>query len=156
MVKRKQTIPLYEDIRALVLSARQTVARGVDLLQVVTNYEIGRRIVEQEQRGSDRAEYGTDLLNDLSSRLAGEFGNGFSVSNLKYMRQFYLAYPDRVVSIRQTLSGELQGREFARHCLANLHPLQSAAAHHGNSTIPEEVSTRRFLLAGHIMFFCWA
>jgi hypothetical protein len=69
MVKIKQTIPLYEDIRALVLSARQTVARGVDLLQVVTNYEIGRRIVEQEQRGSDRAEYGTDLLNDLNSTI---------------------------------------------------------------------------------------
>ena len=56
MSKIRQTAPLYEDIRALVLSARQTIARGVDLLQVHTNYEIGRRIVEQEQRGADRAE----------------------------------------------------------------------------------------------------
>ncbi len=48
MSKLKKPVPLYEDIRALVLSGRQTIARGVDLLQVHTNYEIGRRIFEQE------------------------------------------------------------------------------------------------------------
>ena len=82
MSKLKKPVPLYEDIRALVLSARQTIARGVDLLQVHTNYEIGRRIVNQKQDGQDRAEYGKELLADLSARLTGEFGNGFSVSNL--------------------------------------------------------------------------
>ena len=107
MSKINKPVPLYEDIRALVLSARQTIARGVDLLQVHTNYEIGRRIVENEQEGKDRAEYGRELLNDLAARLAAEFGNGFSVSNLRYMRQFYLTYPERAFSIHQTLSGEL-------------------------------------------------
>ena len=107
MSKLKKPVPLYEDIRALVLSARQTIARGVDLLQVHTNYEIGRRIVNQEQHGQDRAEYGKELLADLSARLTGEFGNGFSVSNLRYMRQFYLAYSERMALIRQTVSGEL-------------------------------------------------
>jgi hypothetical protein len=107
MSKLKKPVPLYEDIRALVLSARQTIARGVDLLQVHTNYEIGRRIVNQEQHGQDRAEYGKVLLADLAARLTGEFGNGFSVSNLRYMRQFYLAYPERMALIRQTVSGEL-------------------------------------------------
>ncbi len=77
MSRLKQPSPLYEDIRALVLSASQTIARGVDLLQVYTNYEIGRRIVEQEQQGADRAQYGKDLLNDLSARLTREFGSGF-------------------------------------------------------------------------------
>jgi len=96
---------LYRGIRKLVLSARQSVARGVDLLQVATNYEIGRRIVEQEQKGADRAEYGANLINELSAKLAGEFGNGFSRTNLEYMRRFYLAYPDRLPAISQTLSG---------------------------------------------------
>jgi predicted nuclease of restriction endonuclease-like (RecB) superfamily len=105
--KLKKPVPLYEDIRALVLSARQTIARGVDLLQVHTNYEIGRRIVEEEQQGKDRAEYGSDLLNDLSARLSSEFGSGFSRSNLEYMRRFYLAYPERAYQISQTVSGIL-------------------------------------------------
>jgi predicted nuclease of restriction endonuclease-like (RecB) superfamily len=102
----RNSTPLYESIRSLVLSARQSAARGVNLLQVYTNYEIGRRIVEQEQKGAERAQYGKELLNELAARLTGEFGNGFSVSSLRYMRQFYLAYPERIAPIRQTLSGE--------------------------------------------------
>jgi len=109
MSKLKKPAPLYEDIRALVLSARQTIARGVDLLQVHTNYEIGRRIFEQEQSGSDRAEYGQELMKELSARLTEEFGSGFSHSNIKYMRQFYLAYRDRVPQIGQTVSGQFKG-----------------------------------------------
>jgi hypothetical protein len=53
---------LLDGIRSLILSARRSAARGVNLLQVYTNYEIGRRIVEQEQRGADRAEYGKQVL----------------------------------------------------------------------------------------------
>ncbi len=109
MNKLKKPVPLYEEIRALVLSARSTIARGVDLLQVHTNYEIGRRIFEQEQSGSRRAEYGQELMRDLAARLTAEFGGGFSLSNIKYMRQFYLAYPDRVSTIGQTLSGQFKG-----------------------------------------------
>jgi predicted nuclease of restriction endonuclease-like (RecB) superfamily len=109
MSKLKRPVPFYEDIRALVLSARQTIARGVDLLQVHTNYEIGRRIVEEEQNGENRAEYGADLLNDLSARLSSEFGSGFSRSNLEYMRRFYLAYPERAFQISQTVSGKSRG-----------------------------------------------
>jgi predicted nuclease of restriction endonuclease-like (RecB) superfamily len=106
MSTSRNSTPLYEAIRSLVLSARQSAARGVNLLQVYTNYEIGRRIVEQEQKGAERAQYGKELLNELAARLTGEFGNGFSVSSLRYMRQFYLAYPERIAPIRQTLSGE--------------------------------------------------
>jgi len=54
---------------------------------------------------ADRAEYGTNLLNELSAKLSAEFGNGFSRTNLEYMRRFYLAYPDRLPAISQTLSG---------------------------------------------------
>jgi predicted nuclease of restriction endonuclease-like (RecB) superfamily len=108
MSKLKKPVPLYEDIRALVLSARQTIARGVDLLQVHTNYEIGRRIFEQEQHSADRAEYGKELLNELAARLTAEFGAGFSRTNLASMRQFYVAYPDRVSRIVQTPSGQFK------------------------------------------------
>jgi hypothetical protein len=99
---------LYEAIRGLVLSARQSAARGVNLFQVYTNYEIGRRIFEQEQQGADRAQYGKELVRDLAARLTGEFGSGFSISNLKYMRQFYLVYPERVPRIGQTASGQFE------------------------------------------------
>jgi predicted nuclease of restriction endonuclease-like (RecB) superfamily len=109
MSKLKKPVPLYEDIRALVLSARQTIARGVDLLQVHTNYEIGRRIVEEEQQGEDRAKYGGEIIREVAVRLTEEFGNGFSKSNLEYMRRFYLAYPERGSRIAQTLSGQSTG-----------------------------------------------
>ncbi len=83
------------DIRELICSARAVVARGVDLVQVHTNFEIGRRIVEQEQQGKGRAAYGKEVIKALSARLAGEFGRGFSASNLAYMRSFFLLYQDR-------------------------------------------------------------
>jgi predicted nuclease of restriction endonuclease-like (RecB) superfamily len=100
--------PLYEAIRSLVLSARQSAARGVNLLQVYTNYEIGRRIFEQEQQGADRAQYGKELVRELATRLTSEFGSGFSKTNLEYMRRFYLTYPGRTPQIAQTTSGQSQ------------------------------------------------
>jgi hypothetical protein len=110
-MKKVDSSELYDGIRLLILSARQTVARGVDLLQVHTNYEIGRRIVEREQGGADRAQYGKEVIKELAERLTSDFGNGFSKSNLEYMRRFYLAYPDRDIQIAQTLSGRFGGPE---------------------------------------------
>jgi predicted GNAT family N-acyltransferase len=86
---------LFDGIRDLIAGARATVARGVDLVQVHTNFEIGRRIVQEEQRGKDRAAYGKEVIQALADRLTGEFGKGFSISNLAYMRSFYLLYRDR-------------------------------------------------------------
>ena len=79
------------------------MARGVDLVQVHTNFEIGRRIVEEELRGKDRAAYGEEIVRTLAERLTGEFGRGFSLSNLKSMRQFYLQNQDR---IGQSMTGQ--------------------------------------------------
>jgi len=70
---------------------------------VNTYFEIGRMIVEEEQAGRDRAGYGMQLLSELSGKLASEFGKGFSVTNLKQMRSFYLIY-----SKGQTLSDEFR------------------------------------------------
>ena len=85
-------IELYNGIRQLVQSARGSAARGLNLLQVHTNYEIGRRIVEEEQGGAHRAWYGKEVMRELAARLISEFGKGFAKSNLEYMRRFYLAY----------------------------------------------------------------
>lgn len=82
-------------IRELISGARATVARGVNLVQVHTNFEIGRRIVQEEQRGKDRAAYGKEIIKALAERLVGEFGKGFSTSNLAYMRTFYVVYEGR-------------------------------------------------------------
>jgi hypothetical protein len=75
------------------------------------NYEIGRRIVQGEQGGADRAQYGKEIIKELAERLTSDFGNGFSKSNLEYMRRFYLAYPGRDIQISQTLSGRFAGLE---------------------------------------------
>ena len=96
---------LFANIRTLIESARNTVARGVDLVQVHTNFEMGRHIVEFEQQGVQRAHYGDALLSLLADGLTAEFGKGFGRSNIAYCRSFYLAYRERV-PIVQTLSGQ--------------------------------------------------
>jgi hypothetical protein len=97
---------LLANIRALIASARNTVARGVDLVQVHTNFEVGRHIVEFEQQGDQRATYGDALLTLLADRLTAEFGKGFGRSNIAYFRSFYLDYRERL-PIVQTPSGRL-------------------------------------------------
>ena len=101
----KLTKAFIEDIRELIRSARVTMARNVDLVQVYTNFEIGHRIVKEEQRGKDRAAYGEEIIKELASRLTDEFGKGFSVSNLAYMRSFYVAFKDRI-QIFQSVTGK--------------------------------------------------
>jgi predicted nuclease of restriction endonuclease-like (RecB) superfamily len=100
---------LIERVRELVQTARKSAATTINSLQVITNFEIGRMIVEHEQQGVQRAEYGKLVLRTLSERLTAEFGHGFSKSNLEYMRRFYLGYRDRVVQITQMPAGQLQG-----------------------------------------------
>jgi predicted nuclease of restriction endonuclease-like (RecB) superfamily len=100
-------LPLVKEIRDLVQSARWSASRNINTLQVATNYEIGRRIVDYEQKGNRRAEYGERILKELSHRLTEELGRGFSKSNLEYMRRFYLEYSENLHQITQTLSGQL-------------------------------------------------
>ena len=74
---------------------------------VYTYFEIGRLIIEEEQHGKDRAEYGKSVLKSLSHKLIKEIGKGFSVDNLENMRKFYLAY-----SKSETASRNLEGNDF--------------------------------------------
>ncbi len=93
------SMPLLEKIAELILSTRQKVAAAVNFTMVHTYFEIGRMIVEDEQQGKQKAEYGKRVLKNLSVELTQRFGRGFSVDNLENMRQFFLAF-----SISETLS----------------------------------------------------
>jgi hypothetical protein len=84
---------LYGRVRQILESARASAARSVNTAQVVANWMVGREIVEEEQHGQERAGYAEGLVAALSERLGGDYGAGYSVQNLWYMRQFYLAYP---------------------------------------------------------------
>lgn len=83
----------YEKIQTILVSARNKVYQTANFAMVEAYWQIGRSIVS-EQGGADRAEYGTRLLNELSRRMTRDFGKGFTVTNLKYMRQFYLTFPN--------------------------------------------------------------
>ena len=106
--------PLIAEVRSLIQSARRGAASVVNTLQVMTNFEIGRRIVEHEQKGKERAAYGAELLKELSARLTQEFGRGFSKANLEYMRRFYLEWRSRAGAIPQTASGQLMTNAIHR------------------------------------------
>ena len=82
----------YNKVVDLLKEARKLVVRTVNKTMVLTYFEIGRIIVEEEQKGKARAEYGKGILKELSKRLTKEFGKGFSVDNLENMRRFYLIY----------------------------------------------------------------
>ena len=85
---------LLENLRAVIREARQQALRAVDVVQVRTCWLVGRHIVEFEQGGAARADYGKSLLPQISKRLSAEFGPGFDASNLRYMRLFYRAFPN--------------------------------------------------------------
>ncbi len=89
----KSDAMVYRRIREILDSARDYTARSVNTTQVVAYWLIGREIVEEEQRGQARAEYGRRLIVRLSKRLQKDFGRGFSAQNLFFMRQFFQAYP---------------------------------------------------------------
>lgn len=84
---------LFERIRDILDSARASVVRTVNTAQVVANWMIGREIVEEEQRGRRRADYGQQLVTQLAEQLTTTYGKGWSAQNLFYMKQFYLGYP---------------------------------------------------------------
>ncbi|KAF5040829.1 putative nuclease YhcG [anaerobic digester metagenome] len=92
---------LYYKVSELLKQAQSNVVQTVNKTMVTTYFEIGRMIVEEEQKGKERAEYGQQLINELSYKLSTEFGKGFFPTNIKQMRSFYLIY-----SKGQTVSDE--------------------------------------------------
>ena len=98
---------MMNEIRELLLNARQRVTVQVNTELLSTYWNVGKIIVEYEQKNKDRADYGKQTLKQLSKELTAEFGKGFSRSNLQNMRAFYLAYP-----ICQTVSGKLSWSHY--------------------------------------------
>ena len=96
----------YGEISELLKQARNVAYKTVNSIMVQTYWQIGRRIVEQEQHGQYRANYGDYLITNLSRYLSDTIGKGFSEANLKNTRQFYLVFPDF--------------DQFATQCVANL------------------------------------
>ena len=93
--------------------ARAQVARTVNSSMVIAYWLIGREIVQAVQGGEDRAEYGRQVLADLSATLTARYGRGYSVTNLKYFRLFYQAYADRAPEIRHEPRDELAALDLA-------------------------------------------
>jgi predicted nuclease of restriction endonuclease-like (RecB) superfamily len=106
-MKAQKSVAIYDRIRGILESARSNIARSVNSTQVVANWLIGREIVEEEQGGRRRADYGTRLVADLAERLTKDFGRGFTKNNLEHFRAFYLTYPNLVsLSIAHAARGE--------------------------------------------------
>lgn len=98
---------MMNEIRELLLNARQRVAVQVNTELLSTYWNVGKIIVEHEQKNNERADYGKQTLKELSKELTKEFGKGFSVSNLQFMRRFYQSY-----QIQQTVSVKLSWSHY--------------------------------------------
>ena len=105
LVKQSDDTEFYRQVADLLTAARQFAKRQVDNTIVTAYYEVGRMIVEREQQGQKRAQYGVKLINGLSEYLTEHCGKGFSIVNLQSMRKFYQVYAP---SIQQTLSAEFE------------------------------------------------
>lgn len=109
---------LYNQISDILKNAKKQAKTAVNLSMVYAYFEIGHLIVEEEQNGDERAAYGKYLLKNLSEHLTEKLGKGYSVTNLKQMRQFYITYAHDQIS--QTLSDQFEslptvstGRKFS-------------------------------------------
>lgn len=126
-IERVNGNDLYDRIKTLLNEARKSVVKTVNTTMVLTYFEIGRMIVEDEQHGNVRAGYAEETLKNLSNQLTSEFGKGFSERNIRAFRQFYLTYQDR--KIWQTVSAKLM-----------------EAPGNGNNSIPFKLSWSHYSL----------
>lgn len=94
-IATKKPAALFERVVSILEQARGNVVRAVNTQMVLAYWLIGREIVQQVQGGEERAEYGEKVVEELSSRLTERYGKGFSVTNLWYFKQFYLAFQNR-------------------------------------------------------------
>lgn len=120
----------YDSIAEVLRAARSKSYHAVNFIMVEAYWHVGRMIVEEEQQGKEHAEYGSNLLRQLSTRLGKEFGKGFNETNLRYMRQFYLTFP-----IHHALRDELEAkhRSGSKAQLAIGHSLRDQSSQDPNS-----------------------
>lgn len=106
MRSRASTSTLVEDVRVILRSARQQAWSAANTIMVEAYWRIGQRIVQEEQAGKRRADYGTSLIRNLARQLGEEFGHGVSIANLWNFRQFYLTFPTekKLYALRRELT----------------------------------------------------
>ena len=107
MKKEQINLEFFKDLKTIIEESRKTVVKHVNVIMIQTYWNIGKRIVEEEQKGNLKAEYGSRLLKEISKELTNEFGRGFSKSNLFSMRKFFIEYPKF-----QTVSGKLSWSHY--------------------------------------------
>ena len=103
LLKQSSLEITYQNIREVLEEARSTAYRSVNFAMVQAYWQIGRIIIEQEQKGKERAEYGKALIKELSRKLTQDYGKGFNERNLWYIRNFYSTFP-KVNALRSELS----------------------------------------------------
>ena len=96
MAKKEYNI-LIENVGIALKNSRQNIANTINTEIVLTYWQIGKYIIDYEQKGNEKAEYGSNMLNKLSSDLTQKYGKGFSRSNVFYIRKFYMEYPKGAV-----------------------------------------------------------
>jgi hypothetical protein len=108
---------LFDRVIIILEQARTNVVRTVNSEMVLAYWHIGREIVQELQKGEDRAEYGKQIIKALSAKLNEKYGKGFSTTNLWYFRQFYVVYSNREPKIRHKACGELiSGEKLHKAC----------------------------------------
>jgi predicted nuclease of restriction endonuclease-like (RecB) superfamily len=115
----KKGTTLYDRVRQILESARSTVSRSVNSTQVAANWLIGEQIVEEEQNGKFRAGYGKQVLQELSTKLQTEYGNGYAVDNLELFRRFYREYPALIPDAVRRISGVSEKSDALRRISRN-------------------------------------
>ena len=123
------------DIKAIVYTAKQKAYQAADIYQVVSNWLVGRRIVEQEQHGQERAQYGKHIVELASEALTAEFGKGYSVVNIKSFRKFYLTFNNLLIGQTPSAQSEngliIKGQSVSAELeLANMLPSNLSWSHY--------------------------
>jgi len=136
---------LFNSVKEIIIQARQRVFRIANINLIETYWQIGRQIVEDEQKGKARADYGKNVLKNLAQQLTLEFGKGFDESNLRNMRQFFKTFP-----ICDTLRHELSWSHYRLLCrLASEEKIQyylteSIAGNWNSRTLQRQINSLAF------------
>lgn len=139
---------IFNDIRRILDDARRKAFSAVNFAMVEAYWQIGKRIVEEEQRGGTRAEYGARLIMELARRLTQEFGRGFTEANLKNFRQFYLTFKDK--EIRYAARSELSWTHY-RLIMRVENP--AAREYYMNEAAEQNWSTRQLERNIHSLYY---
>jgi hypothetical protein len=145
--------PLYDGIVELLDSARRAAGRVVNSIITTAYWEMGRRIVEEEQRGRRKAGYGEQLIDQLARDLTDRFGRGFSRTNVFQIRQFYLGYQQIIQTPSgqsvaaekfQTLSGRSVAAEKVQTWSGQLPTFPLSWSHYVRLLSVQDLNARRF------------